>query len=77
MKGYWDDPQKTAETIDENGWLKTGDIGNTEYYLIIAFIRFIQGLFKKKFKSVYDFKCFKSEYLRHCFYWSSFCQNLV
>ena len=47
MKGYWDDPQKTAETIDENGWLKTGDIGNTEYYLIIPYIRFIQGLFKK------------------------------
>lgn len=26
MKEYWDEPEKTAETIDKNGWLKTGDI---------------------------------------------------
>ena len=27
MKGYWDEPEKTAETLDANAWLKTGDIG--------------------------------------------------
>lgn len=27
MKGYWQREQATAETITEDGWLKTGDIG--------------------------------------------------
>ena len=30
MRGYWNDPDKTAEAIDEAGWMRTGDLAEMD-----------------------------------------------
>jgi len=41
-KGYFDDPEKTAEALDEQGWFRTGDlgvIGRDGYLMLVGRIK--------------------------------------
>ncbi|MFT7087598.1 MAG: long-chain acyl-CoA synthetase [Rickettsiales bacterium] len=49
MRGYHKDPIKTAQEIDENGWLKTGDLAEID---ADGFIKII-GRKKEMFKTTY------------------------
>ena len=47
MKGYWDRPKETAEVLDEDGWLYTGDLATQDDRGYITLV----GRSKEMFKS--------------------------
>ncbi|WP_049722155.1 AMP-binding protein [Gilvimarinus polysaccharolyticus] len=56
MKGYWQRPEATAKTIDDQGWLKTGDIAMVDND---GYIKIVDR--KKDMINVSGFKVFPNE----------------
>ena len=53
MKGYWDEPQRTAETMDKNGWFRTGDIVSMDKDGYLYFKSRVNELVVKNGTSIY------------------------
>jgi acyl-CoA synthetase (AMP-forming)/AMP-acid ligase II len=48
MRGYLDDPQATAATVDDDGWLHTGDVGRADEDGYVVLVDRVKELIKYK-----------------------------
>lgn len=53
MQGYWNRPEATAETIDADGWLHTGDVALLREDGNLTFRGRLSGMFKSGGENVY------------------------
>ncbi len=52
FKGYWGKEKETAETLTEDGWVKTGDVGFVDKDAYVHFAGRLDEMFKKGAKKV-------------------------
>jgi len=53
MKGYWDDPARTAETVDAEGWLHSGDLGVMDEKGYVAVVGRLKDMIIRGGENVY------------------------
>ncbi|WP_186435372.1 AMP-dependent synthetase/ligase [Acetivibrio clariflavus] len=76
MLGYYEDPNTTREVLDENGWLRTGDLGSIDEDGVIkisgrakSMIVFTNG--KKAFPEEYEVLLNDIPYVKESFAWGN------
>jgi fatty-acyl-CoA synthase len=53
MKGYWGDPERTAETIDAEGWLHSGDLGVMDEYGYVSVVGRLKDMIIRGGENIY------------------------
>ncbi|AUG76406.1 AMP-binding protein [Kitasatospora sp. MMS16-BH015] len=53
MLGYWDDPERTAEAVDEEGWMHTGDLAVMHEDGYVAIVGRIKDMIIRGGENVY------------------------
>ena len=64
MKGYWEEPEKTKEAIDDEGWLHSGDIGIMDSEGYVKIVGRIKDMIIRGGENVYP-KEIEDQYLLH------------
>ncbi len=53
MRGYWDDPERTAEDIDATHWIRTGDIATMDEHGYIRIVGRIKDMLIRGGENIY------------------------
>ncbi len=53
MRGYWDDPEKTAEEIDAAGWIRTGDLAEMDEAGYLAIVGRLKDMIIRGGENIY------------------------
>jgi fatty-acyl-CoA synthase len=53
MQGYWEDPERTAETVDADGWLHSGDLGVMDQDGYVAVVGRLKDLIIRGGENIY------------------------
>jgi fatty-acyl-CoA synthase len=53
MEGYWNEPERTAETIDKEGWLHSGDLGEMDEHGYVKITGRIKDMIIRGGENVY------------------------
>ena len=53
MQGYWEDPERTAETVDADGWLHSGDLGVMDQDGYVAIVGRLKDMIIRGGENIY------------------------